>query len=252
MSSSSTVRNLQERAARALPAGHVEHLQQWWLRYAPNCAWWVGTVLPHGDAGPEELVNRVAMAEKFYGDRGVATCFQISPSACPEGLDGFLAARGYRLQSSVSLQVASTARVLEQVPTASYRVRVDYRRTRAWFEAWQAVNGNDGDPRAGWDMLGRVEQPSAYARAMVGGDIVAVGRVVADTGWAGVFDLAVLPRARGKGAGRDVVVALADWAGGSESEHMYLQVERNNFPALRLYERMGFNEICDYHYRTTA
>ncbi len=31
---------------------------------------------------------------------------------------------------------------------------------------------------------------------------------------------------------------------------MYLQVERDNVPALRLYERTGFTVAHDYHYRT--
>lgn len=46
---------------------------------------------------------------------------------------------------------------------------------------------------------------------MIGNGVVAVGRVVADEGWAGVFGMATLPRARGKGAGRSVLAALADW-----------------------------------------
>jgi ribosomal protein S18 acetylase RimI-like enzyme len=33
---------------------------------------------------------------------------------------------------------------------------------------------------------------------------------------------------------------------------MYLQVECDNTPAQRLYERAGFSEVCGYHYRTAA
>jgi GNAT superfamily N-acetyltransferase len=212
----------------------------------------VGTVLPHGDVRPGELVRRVVGVEEFYAGHGAAARFQISPSVCPEGLDTVLAERGYRRQSLVSLQVASTARVVEQVPAGSLRVRLDDRPTRAWFEAWHAVHGHDGDSRAEWDMLGRVERPCAYACAIVGDDVVSVGRAVADTGWAGVFAMATLPRACGKGAARNVLAALADWAGAREADRMYLQVERDNIPALRLYERMGFSEICGYHYRTAG
>jgi ribosomal protein S18 acetylase RimI-like enzyme len=42
------------------------------------------------------------------------------------------------------------------------------------------------------------------------------------------------------------------WAGAHEAGRMYLQVERDNIPALRLYERTGFSEICGYHYRTAG
>ncbi|MGH3823340.1 MAG: GNAT family N-acetyltransferase [Pseudonocardiaceae bacterium] len=88
-------------------------------------------------------------------------------------------------------------------------------------------------------MLGRVQRPSAYASAMIGNGIVAVGRVVADDGWAGVFGMATLPHVRGKGAARSVLAALADWVGAHEADRMYLQVECDNIPALRLYERTG-------------
>lgn len=150
----------------------------------------------------------------------------------------------------MSLRTASTARVLDLSTTGSPPVRLDDRPTRAWYDVWHAVHGHGGVPRAEQDMLGRVEQPSAYACAMVGDYVVAVGRAVADTGWAGVFGMATLPAARGKGAARNVLAALADWAGACKADRMYLQVERDNIPALRLYERTGFTEICAYHYRT--
>lgn len=252
MSSSKVVRGLQERAARALPAEHVTDVGGWWLRHAPSCAWWVGTVLPHGAARPGELVRRVVGAEEFYAGHRAAARFQISPGACPEGLDTVLAERGYRRQSSMSLQAVSTARVLKQAPTPSLRVRLDDRPTHAWFEIWHALHGHGRDSRSEWDMLGRVERPCAYACAVIGDDVVAVGRAVADTGWAGVFGMATLPEARGKGAGCNVLAALADWAGAHEADRMYLQVEHDNVPALRLYERMGFSEICGYHYRTAG
>jgi N-acetylglutamate synthase len=246
------VRGLQERAARALPAEHVEDLDGWWLRHAPGYAWWVGTVLPHGDARPGELVRRVAGAEEFYARHGAAARFQISPGACSEGLDAALAERGYRRQSLVSLQVASTARVLEQAPAGSLRIRLDDRPTRAWLEIWNAVHGRGGAWRCESDMLDRVRQPCAYACAMIGDDVAAAARAVADTGWAGVFSMATRPEARGKGAARTMLAALADWAGAHGADRMYLQVERANVPALRLYGRTGFSEFCGYHYRTAG
>jgi ribosomal protein S18 acetylase RimI-like enzyme len=251
-SGSELVRGLQERAARALPAEHVRDVGGWWLRHAPDSAWWAGSVLPHGDAPPGELRCRVVGAEEFYARHGAVTRFQISPGACPEGLDAVLAARGYRRESAISLQVASAARVLERAPIGSLRVRLDDRPTPAWFESWHAVHGHGGDSRSEWDMLGRVDRPGAYACAMAGDAVVAVGRAVADTGWAGVFGMATLPEARGKGAARSLLAALAGWAGAHDADQMYLQVEHDNTAALRLYERAGFREVCRYHYRSSS
>lgn len=245
---SELVRGLQERAAMALPAVRVVDAGGWWLRHAPNCSWWVGTVLPHADAAPEELVGRVAAAEAFYAEHRTAARFQLADGGCPAGLDPVLAERGYRRESPMSLRAAPIAQVLEQVAACSLRVRLDERPSRAWFEVWHAVHGH-GDARAEWDLLGRVTRPSAYACAVLGDDVVAVGRAVADTGWAGVFGMATLPGARGKGAARAVLATLARWAGAHSAGRLYLQVEQDNLPALTLYERAGFREVCAYHYR---
>jgi GNAT superfamily N-acetyltransferase len=247
MSRADTVSGLQERAARALPAEHSTKVEGWRLRHAPNGAWWVGSVLPHGDARPGELVRRVVAAEEFYAGHGAVARFQISPGACPDGLDAVLAARGYRRECPMSLQVASTARVVEQA-AGPLRVRLDDHPTRGWLDVWHAVH-HSGNPQPEWNLLGRVEPPCAYASAMVGDDVVAAARAVADTGWVGVFGMATLPEARGKGAARTVLGALASWASAHEAGCMYLQVERDNIPALRLYARTGFREVCGYHYR---
>jgi ribosomal protein S18 acetylase RimI-like enzyme len=46
-----------------------------------------------------------------------------------------------------------------------------------------------------------------------------------------------------------VLAALAAWAGGRGAEGLYLQVERSNLAAIRLYAGAGFTEAAVYHYR---
>jgi N-acetylglutamate synthase len=235
------VRGLQERAARALPARRVVMADGWWLREAPGCSWWVRSVLPHG--GVDDLRRRVEEAERFHGKDAR---FQISPGVCPDALDAELAERGYRGESPMSLMAASTERVAE---SPEGHVRVDSQPTSAWFGVWDSVLGHGADADAEWELLGRVTAPSAYASVLDGDEVVAVCRAVADSGWTGLFGMATLPSARGRGAGRALLAALAEWSAGHGAGGMYLQVERDNAPALRLYGRAGFREVCGYHYR---
>lgn len=246
------VRDLQERAARALPAEHVERDGGWRLRHAPGCGWWVGSVLPHGGVPPDDLSARVARAEAFHARHGTPARFQLTPGACPDGLDAALAVRDYRWLGPMSLQVAPAAHVAHRAPVGSLPVRLADDPPSALLDAWLAVHAGDGDLRAQRAMLDRVAAPSAYACALLDGDVVAVGRAVADGGWAGVFDMATRPEARGRGAARGVLGALAGWADRRGAGRLYLQVERSNAPALRLYGRAGFTEICAYHYRTAG
>lgn len=244
------VRDLQERAARAFPAVCLDRLDGWWLRHGDSSAWWASSVLPHSDAVPVELPAKIRLVEEFYAGHGTRARFQISPGACPADLDEALAERGYRIDSPMSLQSAPTARVIGRLPTGDLRIRIDDHPTDAWLEIWLAVHGTGGDPGPERDMLRRVDRPTAYASALTGTDVVAVGRAVTETGWAGLFGMATLPAARGAGAARHVLAALAQWAARHGAAHMYLQVECDNTAARRLYERAGFTEVCRYHYRT--
>jgi N-acetylglutamate synthase len=252
MNDGEKVRDLQERAARALPALHVVVADGWWLRHAPGSAWWAGSVLPHHDVASPDLVRRVVGAEEFYAGHGATARFQISPGACPTGLDAVLAERRYRCHSAMSLQVASTARAAAQSPAGEVGVRLDTRPAQAWLHLWHAVHGHGGDLRSEREMLDRVLLPSAYACAAIGGAVVAVGRAVVDDGWVGVFGMATRSAARRKGAARSVLASLAQWADDLGAASMYLQVERDNVAALELYRQAGFEEVCAYHYRSAG
>ena len=247
---SGLVRGLQERAAQAFPALILDHVDGWWLRYGDSGAWWASSVLPHSDAVPVDLPGRIRSVEEFYAGHGTCARFQISPGACPVGLDDALAERGYRIDSPMSLQSAPTVHVIDRLPAGGLRIRMDSQPTDAWFETWLAVHGNGGDPGPERDMLRRVGRPSVYASVLTGAGVIAVGRAVTETGWAGVFGMATLPHARGTGAARHVLAALARWAADHGAAHMYLQVEWDNTAARRLYEHAGFDELCRYHYRT--
>lgn len=245
-----TVRALQERAARALPAEYFEYVGDWWLRHTNNSSWWMGTVLPHGISERDESLRRIGVAERFYAGLGKVTRFQVSPGACPDDLDAMLAERGYRRDGSMSLRTASAAEVRARRRPDGLIVRLAATATPAWFDVWSAVHSDGRDPRIEQAMLSRVGTPSAYVCILDGTEVVAVGRGVADSGWVGVFGMSVRPEARGRGAGRRLLVALAEWARGQGVDGLYLQVEDANHPAVRLYERVGFTQVCAYHYRT--
>ena len=262
---------LQERAARAVPAEFVERIGGWWLRHAPGCSWWIGSVLPHGSGGEAggsgreadgsgsggsggtgsssraELEGLIAAAEHYTAQRDIPTLLQMTPGVVHPDLDLLLEARGYERQASVSLQTATTSQVLALAQRGSLRVRLDEQPTREWFGAWHHVVGGDPDPQ--WRLLQRIEERAAYASVELGAETVAVGRAVADAGWAGVFGMATRPEARGKGAAGAVLAALADWAAMNDAPRMYLQVEHENEGAMRLYRRVGFNELVPFYFR---
>jgi N-acetylglutamate synthase len=246
------IRELQEMAARAVPAAVQERRDGCWLRHTDTTTtWWAGAALMHGGQREGDLAVAIAAAEKFYAAHGAPARFQVCP-ACPPDLDDALARRGYRSSGTVSLQVAATRHVARPPAAPTLRVDVTPSPDPGWLRLLVAAQEPDADPAPEWRLLQRVDQPSAFATARLSGRPVAVGRAVADTGWAGVFGMATLPGDRGQGAASAVLAALADWAGRGGCGRLYLQVTHGSSSAVRLYRRAGFQEACTYHYRTAA
>jgi N-acetylglutamate synthase len=243
------IRELQERAARAVPAAVQENRAGCWLRYTDSTTtWWAGAALLHGGQPVRDLASRIAIAEDFYAALGAPARFQVCP-ACPPDLDAALSLRRYQWGDVVSLQVAPPPRIKRQLSAAAVRVDLKDHPHAEWFDLLMAAEGPDADPAPERRLLQRVDRPSAFATALISNRPVAVGRAVADTGWAGVFDMATLPDARHQGAASAVLATLADWASSQGSAHMYLQVTQDSTAALRLYQHVGFEEVCTYHYR---
>lgn len=204
-------------------------------------------MLPHGSG---DLGRLIAAAEAYTAERDVPTLVQMTPGAVAPELDAVLEARGYVRQASVSLQTALTSEVSALAPRGSSRVRLDERLTPEWFETWHGVAG--GDPTPQRRLLERVAERAVFASVQLGDQTIAVGRAVVDSGWAGVFNMATRPEARGKGAAGAVLAALADWASVNAAPRMYLQVEHENAGAMRLYGRVGFAELAPFYFRVKA
>ncbi|MCP2331366.1 GNAT family N-acetyltransferase [Actinoalloteichus caeruleus] len=248
-STAALVAALQERTARALPAEHVVHLGGWWLRHSPGCAWWSAAVLAHEELAAEPLAERVGRAERFHAGYGGTARFQISP-ASPGQLDALLAGRGYRRESPMSLRTAPLDGARVGAVGAHLPVSVRDHADPTWFDTWFAVHGAGLDREAERRVLDRLDRPCGYASVALDGEVVSVGRVVLDDGWAGIFGMATRRHARGRGAARLVLGALAGWAGRRGAHQLYLQVDEDNTAAHGLYTRAGFTELAAYHYRT--
>ena len=212
--------------------------------------WWAGATLAHGSVTDATLDRAVDAVEDFYAEHRAPARFQVCPD-CPAGLDAALAARGYRWTTPMTLQVANPSSVTDRLQATPLEIGLNDQVTDQWFSVWQAVHAPDADPEPEWRLLRRVDRPSGYVTVLSAGRPVAVGRAVADDGWAGVFGMATLPAARRRGAGSAVLTGLARWAADQHIEHLYLQIEDDNPAARRLYAAAGFATLLRYHYRTT-
>lgn len=243
-----------ERAAfAAWPAAVVAPHGGWRLRFNHGVTNRGSSVWPGPGASERRLGERIEAVEGWYGARGAAACYQLSPAADPPELDAALAARGYAIHTPVSVELADAARVA----ALSAPVRAEASCAETLPDAWFELSGRRGrfrseDVAVYRALLERLAGRAGFALVCVDGEAAAVGLGVVEPPWAGVFSMLTLPAERGRRFGEAVLGALARWSLARGARRLYLQVEVDNDAARRLYARAGFAPRYAYHYRRAA
>jgi GNAT superfamily N-acetyltransferase len=241
------IRFLEAAADRAWPPAEVVAQDGWELRATgPGIGRRVNSAAPLA-GGALPLEEKVRAAEAFYRERGLVPTFKLTAAARPEGLEGFLADRGYRIDAPVLI----LTRPLD--PPAAASPGLPSTPDDAWLAANAAVPSHYGAaPEAFLSLLGRIRQPLGFAAVQDGSEAAAIGMAVADGDWLGLFEIGTVPTRRRRGLATAVIAQLLCWGYGCGARSAYLQVMEANAPARALYARLGFTEAYRYWYRVSG
>ena len=241
---------LDELMANAWRPMVVETYGGWRYRWADSVTRRANSALAlNSDTSVSDLVDH---AEAFYAERGAPTMIQVSTASAPHGLAAHLHARGYRSTARTLVETATTSVVMDATPRAS--VELTDEPTDEWFKVYWSVESVRG--RAGKyaavcrEFLLNAGLPAAFAAARHESEVVGVGQIVFERGWAGVQCMATTAGHRRRGVASTVLNALAAEAHRRDVTQMYLAVMAANDGAKALYERAGFNLAHEYTYLT--
>jgi ribosomal protein S18 acetylase RimI-like enzyme len=222
----------------------------WVVRLSEGITQRANSVLPI--ASPPDLDAALRRVESLYQEQGLATTFQLSPAAQPEGLDLVLAERGYELRSPTLIQVAEVDALLARLPVTAAAVTIAEQPDEEWMDLWWSVDGRGGvDARAvAWRIL--TGGPARYISIRDDAGVVAVGRIALVDDWGGIYCMAVRPDARRRGHATQVMRALLESGAELGVRRAWLHVVAANQGARALYEGAGFVTASRYHYRVRA
>jgi N-acetylglutamate synthase len=189
---------IEQLAANAWPAATVQLVDGWLLRYTPGVARRrSNSALPSPGAtcaSPAQRAQVLDLTERFYARRRQPTAVQVSPAELHDQLDGELAARGYRRQAPTLVLTAPIHRVPVRAPTTSaVAVSIADAVTAQWLAAWTAIEARPDAAATNQQILARIGPQAGYLTAIHDRDVVGVGMVVVERGWAGVFCMATDP-----------------------------------------------------------
>lgn len=239
-------------AFRAWPAESVTDMDGWSVRWTHGVTRRGNSVSPlkctSADHG--SLSERIDRVERFYADRNLEPLFQLGARPHPADLDDHLAARGYDVEAGVTVQVATPADVESALSaTGDGEARVDDAVTDAWLAVAAKKSRFKGVPHVLQGFLERIGARARFPLAWVDGEPACAALIVCEPPCAGLYAMVTAPEFRRRGAGRQLMRAIGEWAPTESLSRLYLLVEDENEAARALYDRAGFLPQYAYHYR---
>ncbi|MEZ4669566.1 MAG: GNAT family N-acetyltransferase [Anaerolineae bacterium] len=239
--------HLEELSLNALPALQTCYYDGWIMRFADGYTKRANSVNPLYDTRLD-VAEKVAYCESMYAVRKQPTVFKMTPFSQPGSLDEYLARHDYRKETGASVQVVDLDNLARAEGGA--RVTLSTSASEVWLSSYFRLNNlQERYLPTMRTILNNVAPQKCLAAVFEDGTIAAQGLAVLDQNYLGLFDIVTEPNLRQRGFGYQLLLYLLNWGKANGAEYAYLQVMPNNEPALRLYEKLGFNEVYQYWYR---
>jgi ribosomal protein S18 acetylase RimI-like enzyme len=243
-----SIDELERLAAEGWQATEQAPLGNWTLRAAEGFTRRANSALALGNPGmPLQLA--IERVRQWYQARALPAMVALAfPLGQPEhnAVDRLLAERGWSVRSGATVMTAGPG-IVGLVSDAAISVNVVPEPDNAFHDLYR-YRGGVPPPVSRRLLMSAPWQAFASVRTAAG-QTVAVGRVAAARGWAGLTAIGVHPDYRRRGFGRLVSTALAGAAAEHVADGLYLQVEDDNDAAHALYLGIGFTDHHGYHYR---
>lgn len=231
---------------RAWPAASAQYDGTWLIRLtAGHPAKRLNSVNPLDPGDLTSLVERIGRAARRFEAYGRPLTFRVSPLS-GDRLAAHLDQDGWsRFDESMVMDLA-----LDEATTAGAIDQIPLRDVARFVTASLHTHGSPASLRPGLsEIINAIKPEAGLFVAEEDGTPVSTLICVHDGDLAGVFEVATLPQARGRGHARRTLLSALRWAQIKGARRAWLQVEAGNAPALALYRDLGFNEVYRYHYR---
>ncbi len=219
------------------PAARVEKHGGWSVRHGLGGGQRVSSAtMDDGSA-----LEQVAQMERAQRDMGQWPLVQVRDDQ--KALDTTLSEVGYvEKDRTLVLTAASEAIAGRPDPLATYP---SWPPLAAQIDLW--ADGGIGPERIA--VMDRVSGRKTTILGRLGDEIVSTAFVACHGDVGMLHGLEVIPGARRKGVGSDMMRAAGSWAQDAGAKWFSVLVVEANEAAVALYKKLGFEEVAAYHYR---
>lgn len=244
------VQRLEEANLSAWPSGTTEQDGGWLIRLTPDHpSRRINSFYALDPDDDGNLTRRIEAALCRFEAAGLQPYYRSTPLS-PESLLNHLKNTGWQCLDETHVLIADLADILQRDrkdPVAS--VSVADHISDDWIADYLCCAELSADLQPALErILKRIPHPFKLIRMMDGETCLGTCALILDPDWAGLFEIAVHPGARGRGIGRQLVARALHEAKSAGRAHAWLQVVSDNHAAYRLYKAFGFTTCYAYAY----
>ncbi|MFT0804118.1 GNAT family N-acetyltransferase [Bacillus swezeyi] len=194
--------------------------------------------------------NWLQIIEQFYKEKSISPCFYISEIS-PMELDRLLEAKGYKKLDEFLVMTASCSSILKNVDLENrFTINSTSEVVDKWIDDFISLEGFPPQRYQAYSYIfSAIKFKKNFVSIYEEGKIVGLGTVVVEQGWGCISNIVVDQNHRRKGIAAQLIRHLSEWAYVNKAHHIYLQVLKENKPAIGLYNKLGFIPISKNHYR---
>ncbi len=240
------MRHLEELQINAFPALQTILYDGWLLRFADgysNRANSINPIYP----GMGNVEDRIRTCEKIYRRKSLRPVFKISPQVFPDNLDEILEDHGYYIHHYTSVQ---TVDIPDAKQDDSDVLSSSHTSDDNWVNHYCRLSRlNEKDSDTFRHLIRNILPEKHFTLINAGDTVIGCGLAVLEDGYLGLFDIVIDEQYRSQGFGERLVRQMLRYGRSRGAGTAYLQVMVDNKSAWRLYEKIGFREQYQYHYR---
>jgi len=244
------VKKVQEIANNAWPASYSYLMDGWILRFNKGITYRANSVLPLNWWG-EDLYSSVVKVEKGYNQLSLPAIFMLHDNHEPEGLESLLIDRSYKKIMPTFVMGTETDKLLRTENITTFEFKYTEKRLPIWYPALEELSPWRTQEKMVviGEIIDRVAIPQKrffyveHKQRIIGAMLAII-----DNEFMGILNLAIDQNYKRNGIATQLVQEAADWAISQRIKFIYLQVEKDNIPAVKLYQKIGFNTWYSYRY----
>ncbi len=239
------IQTIEERTLNAWPSLQQILYDGWLLRFSRGYTRRANSanILYHGTQDIEPKIERCI---HLYRQKKLPPVFKLTPLSQAVNLDERLAQRDFVVQAPTSVQVLNLD-IIPPPETDGFEFEPAF--STAWLACFQRMKNSAIQRDIHQRILQNIVPQTCFASLVHHHQVVACGLGVLEGDTVGLFDILTHPQHRRQGFGYKLILNILHWAKKNGATQSHLSVEKENAPALRLYEKLGFEEIYTYWYR---